>query len=101
MKSNWRHFIKLLKGVILSEDKSIKFTNIDDVGIYVEKIKGKGAYYIKYECKTTFSKLRFDTVMRVYLKNPTIVSSSQVHFRYNHFKSDLLDFLNGFDSEDD
>lgn len=82
-------FYDIARGAIQTEDKSIKFTNLDNVSLYVEKAKGKDMYYLDYIVKSSLFKLKFDTTMTLRIKEKTLKGDTP--FTIMKFDSDLVD----------
>lgn len=82
-------FYDLARSAMQVEDKNLKFTNLDDVSLYVKKAKGKNMYYIDYVVKGPF-KLKFDTTMTLRIKAKTLKGDTP--FTIMKYDSDLDDY---------
>lgn len=82
-------FYDIARGAIQTMDKDIKFTNLEDYSLYVEKTKGKNMYYLDYVVKGPF-KLKFDTTMTLRIKAKMLKGNT--HFRIMKYNSDLSDY---------
>lgn len=82
-------FYDIARGAIQTMNKDIKFTNLEDSSLYVEKAKGKNMYYLDYVVKGPF-KLKFDTTMTLKIKEKTLKGNT--HFKIMKYDSDLSDY---------
>ncbi|WP_125606789.1 hypothetical protein [Lapidilactobacillus bayanensis] len=92
-------FYSIARGTIDGEVRDGISDKMDDKSLYVEKVKGKGRYYIEYVSRwdTGFFKQNFTTSFVAKLETADFRKSDT--FTTYQFQSDLTDFVNENDPD--
>ena len=92
-------FYSIARGAIDSQVRDGISNKMDDKSLYVEKVKGKGRYYIEYVSHWDMGiiKQNFTTSFVAKLKTADFRKSDR--FTIYDFQSDLLDFVNENDPD--
>lgn len=92
-------FYGIAYGAIDSKVRDGLSDKLDDKSLYVEKVMGKGRYYIKYVAHWDMGIISQNFTTEVIVKLKTSDFRKSNTFKIDYFESDLTDFVNEYDPE--
>lgn len=92
-------FYGIARGAIESNVREGLTDQIDDKSLYIEKVQGKGRYYLKYIAHWDMGIISRNFTTEIIVKLKTADFRKSDSFQIDMFDSDLQDFVDEYDPE--